>query len=184
VQTLCSVPHLTVTWPNQQHALIPRRNGLFNRSHQVRDHEADRRRPGLPVQPRHGESDNTPNQIISSLGSPSPWKDSAGTAAAAVGPQPSPECLSPLNNDDLPITADGWTIIDAGSNTNLQVPPNFQDTPVSEQLQVSQSHPRDDEVLCMGGVPSSQSPKRVEWSEVVSDSAAQPRGEVATLSPA
>ncbi|KAF8274112.1 hypothetical protein EI94DRAFT_988658 [Lactarius quietus] len=43
---LRNVPHLTVTWPNQQHALIPRRSGLVNRDQQVRDQSIVKRKSG------------------------------------------------------------------------------------------------------------------------------------------
>jgi len=189
VQTLRSVPHLTVTWPNQQHALIPRRSGLFNRSHQVKDHLATKRQSGLQqVHPGHGDGSTT-DHIIPPLGSSSSWNHRVNTIAATVGSRSPSERLSPPN---LPVTTDDWTIIEAGSNRDFNIPPIVPHTLASDQLQVSQAHAcgvlpeiednrkgQRDELLCIDGVPSSP----LEWSGVVSDSAAHSKGEVANLSP-
>jgi hypothetical protein len=191
VQTLRSVPHLTVTWPNQQHALIPRRSGPVSRNHQVKDHLTTKRQSGLQhVHPRLGDHDNTTGQIIPSMDSSSSWNHRVDTITAAVGSQSPSECLSPPN---LPITTDDWTIIDTCSNTDFNVPPTVYHTSASVQMQVSQAHvcnvpPKTevnregqmDELLCTDGVHSNT----LEWSVVVSDRVRLSKGvEVTTLTP-
>lgn len=187
MQTLRSVPHLTVTWPNQQLALIPRRSGLFSRNHQVKDHHLTKRQSGLQqVHPQHGDDDNTAGQIISSLGSCSSWSHKVNTTVDSQSPT---ERLSPPN---LPITTDDWTIIDAASNMDFNVSSTVPLTLASEQLRVSQAHvynvpPETEEnrerqrdgFLCIDGV----APDSFEWSGVVSDGSVHSKGEIATLSP-
>ncbi len=186
MQTLRSVPHITVTWPNQQHALIPRRSGLFSRSHHVKDHLSTKRQTRLQqFHPPHGDNDNTTDRVISSLGPASSWDHRVNTIAATLGSQSPPGRLSSPN---LPITTNDWTIVDAGSNPDFNVSPNVPHPLASEH---SQSHVCDppetednrerqtDELLCIDGVPSDS----LEWSGVVSDNVAHSNGEVATLSP-
>ncbi|KAI0001641.1 hypothetical protein BJV77DRAFT_969003 [Russula vinacea] len=170
--TLRSVPHLTVTWPNQQHALIPRRSGLVGRNHQVKDHLTTKRQSGLQhVHPRLGDHNNTTGQIIPSMDSSSSWNHRVDTITAAVGSQ------SP---------SERWTIIDTCSNTDFNVPPTVPHTSASVQMQVSQAHacdvPPETEVnregqmvqlLCIDGVHSNT----LEWA------VAHSKGEVTTLSP-
>jgi hypothetical protein len=171
VQTLRSVPHLTVTWPNQQHALIPRRSGLFSRSHQTKDHLGTKRQCLQQVHPPHGDGDNM------SLYPSSFRSHRTGFVEAERSPSAR---LSPSN---IPVTTDDWMIVDAGSNTDLSVPPDLSHTLASEHLQ---SHTRnvqpETEDNCKGrrdDVPDSP-----EWSRVVvSDSAAHPKGEITTSSP-
>jgi hypothetical protein len=182
VQTLRSVPHLTVTWPNQLHALIPRRSGLFSRSHQMKDHLATKRQSGLQqVHPPHGEDDNTP------LYPSSFWDHRVDTVAATLGSQSPSARLSPSN---IPITTDDWTVVDSGSNTDFNVPPNPSHTLASEHLQSDacdvQPEAEDnrkgqrDELICIDGVP----PDSLEWSGVVvSDNVARSKGEIRTSSP-
>lgn len=182
VQTLRSVPHLTVTWPNQQHALIPRRSGLFNRSHQMKDHLATKRQSGLhQVHLPHGDDDNT------SLCPSSFWNHRAGTVAATLGSQSPSARLSPSN---IPIATDDWTIVDTGSNTDFNMPPNLSHTLASENLQsracdvqpVTEDNRKGqtDELICIDGVP----PDSLEWSGVVvSDNVAHSKGEITTSSP-
>jgi hypothetical protein len=180
VQTLRSVPHLTVTWPNQQHALIPRRSGLFNRSHQMKDHLPTKRQSGLQqVHPPHGDDDNT------SLYPSSFWNLRVDIVAATLDSQ------SPSARLSIPITTDDWTVVDAGSNTDFNMPPHLSHSLASEHLQ---SHACDaqpetennrtgqrDELLCIDGVP----PDSLEWSGVVvSDNAARSKSEITTSSPA
>jgi hypothetical protein len=174
VQTLRSVPHLTVTWPNQQHALIPRRSGLFNRSHQMRDHLATKRQTGLQqVHPPHGDDDNA------SL-CPSSFWDHRATAAATLGSQSPSARLSPSN---LPITTDDWAIVDAGSNTDLSqtlASEHLQSRACDVQPEAEDNQKGMDELICIDGVP----PDSLEWSGVVvSDNAAHSKGEITTLSP-
>ena len=180
MQTLRSVPHLTVTWPNQQHALIPRRSGLFSRGHQVKDHLATKRQSSLQrVHQTHGDDDNT------SLCPSSFWNHRVN--AATLGSQSPSARLSPSN---IPIAPDDWTTVDAGGNTDFNVPPNLSHTLASEHLQ---SHACDvqpetednrkgqrDELICIDGVP----PDSLEWpGVVVSDNAAHPKGETTTSPP-
>jgi len=186
VQTLRSVPHLTVTWPNQHHALIPRRSGLFCRSHQMKDHLATKRQSSLhQVHPPNGDNGNTTGRIIS-LGPSSSWNHRVNTIAATLDSQSPPERLSSPN---LPIITDDWTIVDARSNPDFSAPPNVPHTLASEHLQ---SHACDvppetkenrenqkDELLCIDGVPSDS----LEWSGVVSNNAAHSKSGVATISP-
>jgi hypothetical protein len=192
LQTLRSVPHLTVTWPNQQHALLPKRSGFFHRGHHVRDNLAFRL-PSQQVQLR-GDNDNITSKIVPSLGSSSSWKHKARTVAVTVDSQSSSEHLSPPNDDDRPITTDDWTVVDAGNNMDLHTSPTSPDTATSKQLHVSREHPcgvpsetkdvpekEGDEVLCTDGVPSALSSNRVWWS-VVSDGTKHPNGQVAALS--
>ena len=177
VQTLRSVPHLTVTWPNQQHALTPRRSGLFNRSHQIKDHLGPKRQSGLQqVHTPHGDDDNA------SLYPSSFWSHRTGIVEATFGEQSPSSRLSPSN---IPITTDDWTIVDAGSNTDLNVPPNHSHKLASENSQCltcdvqpetedNRKGQRDDGVLS----------DSLEWSRVVvSDNAAHPKGEITTSSP-
>ena len=170
VQTLRSVPHLTVTWPNQPHALMPRRTGIFNRSHHVKDHLAGKRQPGPQQGQLHCDNDhNVTGQIFAPLDSASSWKHSANTAVVAVGSQALSEHISPSNNSGAPTSTDDWTIVDACVNGVFQVLP-------TEDSREKQG----DGALCPDGVPPSQLSNLLEWSEVVSDPA---KGEVATLSP-
>lgn len=178
MQTLRSVPHLTVTWPNQQHALIPRRSGLFSRSHQMKDHLASKRQSSLQqVHPPHGDNDNT------SLYPSSFWNHRVNTVPATLGSQSPSARLSPSN---IPISTDDWTIVDAGSNTDFNVLPGL-----SHKL-ASESHACDvqpeaednrkgqmDELICIDGVP----PDSLEWPGVVSDNGAHSKGEITTSSP-
>jgi hypothetical protein len=182
VQTLRSVPHLTVTWPNQQHALIPRRSGLFSRSHQMKEHLATKRQSGLQqVHPPHCDGDNT------SLYPSSFWNHRVDIVAATLGSQSPSARLSPSN---IHITTDDWTVVDAGSNTDFNVSPNLSHPLASEHLQ---SHACDvqpetednrkgqrDELLCIDRVP----PDSLEWSGVVSDNATRSKSEITTSSPA
>ncbi|KAF8506718.1 hypothetical protein F5888DRAFT_1644744 [Russula emetica] len=180
--TLRSVPHLTVTWPNQQHALIPRRSGLFNRGHQMKDHLATKRQSGLQhAHQPHGDDDNA---------SPCPssfWNHRVNTVATTLCSQSPSARRSPSN---IPITTDDWTIVDAGSNTDFSVPPNISHTLASEHLQSDacnvQPETEDnrkgqrDELIYIDGV----SPDALEWSGVaVSDNAAHSKGEITTSSP-
>jgi len=197
VQTLRNVPHLTVTWPNQQHALIPRRSGLFNRAHHVKDQLAVKRPSGIQqVQLKRGDDNNVTSQIIPSLSSSSPWKHKARTVAVTVGSQSSSEHLLPPNDGDPSITTDDWTVVDAGNNTDFQVPPTLPNTATSKQLRVSRDHPcgvppetednrerGGDGIVCIDGVLSLPS-NHLGLSEVASDCGTHPKGQVATLSPA
>ena len=180
MQTLRSVPHLTVTWPNQQHALIPRRSGLFSRSHQMRDHLV-KRQPGLQQVHSLRGDDNT------SLYPSSFWNHRVDIVEAARGSQSPPARPSPSNT---PITTDDWTIVDAGSNTDFNAPPpNLSHTLASEHLQshtcdaqsetkVNQKEQRG-ELVCIDVPPDS-----LHWSGVVeSDNAVHSKGEITTSSP-
>lgn len=174
MQTLRSVPHLTVTWPNQQHALIPRRSGLFSRSHQMKDHPGTKRQSGLQqVHPPHGDDDNT------SLYPSSFWNNRTNIA---LGEQSPSARLSPSN---IPITTEDWTIVDAGSNTDFNVPPSLPHTLASEHLQ---SHTCDVQTEAEGGRKGQRDdgvpPDPLEWSRVVvSDNAAHSKGEITTSPP-
>jgi hypothetical protein len=196
VQTLRNIPHLTVTWSHQQHALIRRRGGP-NRSHQIKDHLMFKRHSGLQQnQSRRSHSSTMTSQMVTSLSSPGSWDDEVNTAAATVGSQSSLGRLSAPNDADPPITTDDWTAVEPGSSTNFQAAlSTVPDTATSEQLQVTPADLRDvppeakdkqlkrsDEVLHVDGVPSSQL-SNPQWSELVSDNTAQSKGEV-TLSPA
>jgi hypothetical protein len=197
VQTLRSVPHLTVTWPNQQHALIPRRSGHFNRGHHVKDQLVFKRPSGLQqVFPRHCDENNVTSQIIPPLGSPSSWKHKLRTATVTVGSPSSSEHPSPQNDGDLPVTTDDWTVVDSANHADFHVPPTFPDTMNPKELQVSHDSPcgappetKDDrergcnEAICIDGVPSSLSSNRLGLSEFDSNNAAHPKGQVAALSP-
>ena len=197
VQTLRSVPHLTVTWPNQQHALIPRRSGLFNRGHHVKDQLALKRPSGLQrVQPQRGDESNLTSQIIPSLGSSLSWKHKARAVSVTVGSPPSSEYLSPLHGGELPVTTDDWTIVDSGNHGDFHVSPAFLDTAAFKKSQVPQDHPYEpphemkdnrerggDEVPCIDGTLSSLSSNHFGLSEVVSDNATHPKGQVVVLSP-
>jgi len=195
LQTLRSVPHLTVTWPNQQHALLPKRGGFFHRGHHVRDNLAVK----LPLIPQQvqlrGDDDNVTSKIVPSLGSSS-WKHKARTVAVTVDSQSSSEHLSPPNDGDRPITTDDWTVVDTGDNMDFHTSPISPDTATSKQLHVSREHPcgvpsetkdvpekEGDEVLCTDGVPSPLASNRLWRSEIGSDGAKHPNGQVAALSP-
>lgn len=175
VQTLRSVPHLTVTWPNQHHALIPRRSGLFSHSHQIKDHLGTKRQSGLQqVHPPHGDDDNTSLY-------PSLWNHRADFEATPGELSPSAR-LSPQN---IPITTDDWTIVDAGSNSDFNVPQNLSHTAASGHFQ---SHTRDHlsetEDNRKGQRKDGVPPDSLEWSQVVvSDNAAHSKGEITTSSP-
>lgn len=195
IQTLRSVPHLTVTWPNQQHALLPKRSGFFHRGHHVKDNLATNR-PSFSQQVQlHGDDDNVTSNVVPSLGSSSSWNHNARTVAVTVDSPSSSEHLSPPNDGDRPITTDDWTVVDAGNNTDFHASQTFSNTATSEQLQVSRDHPYEvpsetkdipqkggDEVLCTDGVSSPLSSNRLCRSEVVSDGATHPKGQVAALS--
>ena len=198
VQTLRSVPHLTVTWPNQQHALLPKRSGFFHRGHHVKDNLAVKRPSGPQQVQLRGDNDNVTSEVVPSLGTSSSWTHKSSTVAVTVDSQSSSEHLSPPNDGDRPITTGDWTVVDAGNNTDFHTSPTFPDTATFKQLQVSRDHPygvpsetKDitekggDEVLCTDGVPSPLSSNRL-WrseSEVVSDGTTHSKGQVAALSP-
>ena len=193
MQTLRGVPHLTVTWPNQQHALIPRRSGLFNRGHHVKDQLVLERRSGLQhVQPRHGDELSVTNQIIPSFGS---WKHHARTVTATVGSPSLSEHLSPTIDGDLPVTTNDWTIVDPANHADFHVQPTLADTAASTGI--SQDHlcgapfeSKDnqerggDEIPCIDEAPSPSSSDHLGLSEVVSDNATHSKGQLAALSPA
>jgi hypothetical protein len=140
-----------------------------------------RRQSGLQqVHPLHGD-DNT------SLYPSSFWNHRIDTVAATLGSQSPSARLSPSNT---PITTDDWTIVDAGSNTDFNVPPNLSHTLASEHLQPHtcdvQPETEDyrkkqrDELICIDVPPDS-----LDWSRVVvADSAAHSKGEITTSSPA
>lgn len=193
MQTLRGVPHLTVTWPNQQHALIPRRSGLFNRGHHVKDQLVLERRSGLQhVQPRHGDELSVTNQIIPSFGS---WKHHVRTVTATVGSPSLSEHLSPTIDGDLPVTTNDWTIVDPANHADFHVQPTLADTAASTGI--SQDHlcgapfeSKDnqerggDEIPCIDEAPSPSSSDHLGLSEVVSDNATHSKGQLAALSPA
>lgn len=194
VQTLRNVPHLTVTWPNQQHALIRRRNGL-SRGHQIKDDLMFKRQSDLQhIQTRRGDDGNMTSEVVTSLSSRGSWDDEVNTAAATVGSQSSSGRLSAPNDGDPTLATDDWAVVEAGNNTNFQdaLSPT-PDTATAGQLQVPQAHlsdvspeaddKRDGEALYVDGVPSSQSSNPLEWSEFVSDNPANSEGGV-TSSPA
>jgi hypothetical protein len=196
IQTLRNIPHLTVTWPHQQHALIRRRGGP-NRSHQIKDHLMFKRQTCLQQnQTQRCDGSTMASQIVTSLSSPGSWDDEVNTAAATVGSQSSLGRLSAPNDGDPPITTDDWNSVEAGSCTDFQAAlSSVPDTATSEQLQVIQAVLRDapseakdkqlkrsDKMLHVDGIPSSQS-SNPQWSELVSDSTVQSQGEV-TLSSA
>jgi hypothetical protein len=182
VQTLRSVPHLTVTWPNQQHPLIPRRSGLFSRSHQMKDHLATKRQSGLQhIHPPHGDDNNT------FLCPSSFWNHRVDTITATLGSRSPSARLSPPNT---PITTDDWTVVDAGSNTDFNVPQIFSHTLAAENLQSytcgvppetdDNRKGQRDELICIDAVP----PDSLDWSGVaVSDDAVHSKGEITTSSP-
>jgi hypothetical protein len=135
--------------------------------------------------------------IVTSLSSPRSWDDEVNTAAATVGSQSSFGRLSaPDDGDPLITSTDDWTVVEAGSRSNLQDSlSTIPDTATLEQFQVAQAPPSDDlpeakvkqlkrggEVHHVDGAPSSQSSNPVEWSELVADNPAQLRGG-STLSP-
>lgn len=196
VQALRSVPHLTVTWPNQQHALLPKRSGFFHRGHHVKDNLAAKRPPGPQQAQLRGDNDDVTSEIVPSLVSPSSWADKSRTVAATVDSQSSSERLSPPDDGDRPITTDDWTVVDSGNNTDFHTSPTFPDTATFKRLQVSRDHPygvpseTEDipekgggEVLCTDGVPSPLSSNRLWRSEVVTDGTTHSKGQVAALSP-
>lgn len=177
VQTLRSVPHLTVTWPNQQHALIPRRSGLFSRSHQMKDHLGTKRQSALQqVHPPHGDDNNT------SLHPSSFWNHRVDFVKATLGSQSPSARLSPSN---IPIPTDDWTVVDVGSNTDFNVPPKASENLQSHACDVPpelEDNPKGqrDKLNFIDGVP----PDSLEWSGVVvSDNTAHSKGETATSSP-
>ena len=96
----------------------------------------------------------------------------------------------PPNDGDPSITTDDWTVVDAGNNTDFQVPPTLPNTATSKQLRVSRDHPcgvppetKDNRERGGDGVLSLPS-NHLGLSEVVSDCGTHPKGQVATLSPA
>lgn len=148
----------------------------------MKDHLAVKRQSGLQqVHPPHGDGDNT------FLCPSSFWNRRVDTVSASLGSQSPSARLSPSNN---PITTDDWTVVDAGSSTDFNMPPNLSHTLVPEHLQ---SHACDvspetednrkgqrDDLICVDGVL----PDSLEWSGVVmSDSTARSKGEITTSSP-
>ncbi|KAH9081674.1 hypothetical protein EDB83DRAFT_2512528 [Lactarius deliciosus] len=92
-QALRNVPHLTVTWPNQQHALIPRRSGT--------------RCPWSP------DNNNMASHVEISMNLP------ASKTEATVDSQSS-ERLSCLGDADPPTTTNCWTVVESGSKTDFR----------------------------------------------------------------
>ena len=145
----------------------------------MKDHLATKRQSGLQqVHPPHGDDDNT------SLCPSSLWYHRVDTIAATLGSQSPSARLSPSN-----IPSD-WTVVESGSNTDFNVPPNLSHTLAPEHLQSDacdvQPETEDnrkgqrDELICVDGVP----PDSLEWSGVVvSDNAAHSKGEITTSSP-
>jgi hypothetical protein len=195
VQTLRGVPHLTVTWPNQQHALIPRRSGLFNRSHHFKDQRLKRPSGLQQVHPRLGGENNATSQKFPSLDSSSTWKHKARTVTVTVGSPSSSGHFSPPNDGDL-VTTDDWAIVDSGNHADFRASPIVPNRAASKKLEVSQDrlcwvppetkHKREnegDEISSTDGVPALSS-NYLGLSIVVSNNARDPNGQAATLSPA
>jgi hypothetical protein len=149
------------------------------------------------TQPRRSDNSPVASCVVTSLSSPGSWDDDVNTVAATVGSQSSFGRLSAPDDGDPPITStDDWTVVEAGSGSNLQDPlSTVPDTATPEQLQVTQAPPSDylpeakdkqlkrgGEVHHVDGALSSQSSNPVEWSDLVADNPAQLRGGV-TLSP-
>lgn len=139
-----------------------------------------------------GDDDNITSKIVTSLG---PSSSLNHTARTAVDSQSSLERPSPPNDGDRHISTDDWTVVDAGNNMDFHTSPTFPDTVTPKQLHASREHPcgvpsetKDvpekggDEILCTDEVPSSLLSSRLWQSEIVSDGAKHPNGQVAALS--
>ena len=187
-QSLRNVPHLTVTWPNQQHALIPRRSGPVNRSHQVRDQSMVKRKAGPQhIQNPFTGNDNFAGQVGTSINIPAP------KAEATVDSRPPSERLSCLSDADPTTTTDGWTVVESGIKTD------FRDAPltVPDVLRppstgaysgdvpptTKDATPEQCDIAIDASAPFSQSSNPLEWSDGVSDCLAHPEYEVLASSP-
>ena len=197
-QALRNVPHLTVTWPNQQHALIPRRSGLFNRGHQVKDQSAVKPKSG----PQHIQSGDNPmaSQVRTSMDLPaSSWEVEVNNADATVASRSSSgsEGLSCLS-DDPPTTTDGRTVVESGCKTDsrdalVTVPDAIlseQPLPTDSDSSDAPPKPKDAtpeqghrDVVFGTSVVLSQSSNPLEWSETVSNSLVHSKTEALASSP-
>ncbi|KAH9049351.1 hypothetical protein EDB84DRAFT_1115251 [Lactarius hengduanensis] len=187
---LRNVPHLTVTWPNQQHALIPRRSGLVTRGHQVRDQSMVKRKSGPQhIQGPFTDNDNMASQVGISMNLP------ASKTEATVDSRSS-ERLSCLGDADPPTTTDCWTVVESGSKTDfLDVPLIVPDVAMSERPsptggyssnippQTKDATPEQGDVVFGASAALSQASNPLEWSEVVSNSLAHSKSEILASSP-
>ncbi|KAI9460562.1 hypothetical protein BJY52DRAFT_1362271 [Lactarius psammicola] len=189
-QALRNVPHLTVTWPNQQHALIPRRSGLVTRGHQVRDQSMVKRKSGPQhIQSPFTDDNNMASQVGTSMNLP------ASKTEATVDSRSSSERLPCLSDVDPPTTTDGWTVVESGSKTDFRnVPLIVPDVAVSERPPLTGGYLTDVPPKTKDPTPEhgdvfgacaalSQSSNPLVWSEVVSDSLAHSKSEILASSP-
>jgi hypothetical protein len=189
VQALRNVPHLTVTWPNQQHALVPKRSGLVNRGHQVRDQSMVKRKLGSQhIQSSFPDNDDVASQVGTSKNLLSSKAD------AIVDSRSSSERLSCLN--DPPTTTDGWTVVESVSKTDfpdapLTVPDvatSGRPLPTGAYLsdvlpKTKDATPDHGDVSFGDSAALSQPSNPHERSEVVSDSPAHSNSEILASSP-
>ena len=190
-QALRNVPHLTVTWPNQQHALIPRRSGLVNRGQQVRDQSMFKRKSAPPhIQSPFTDNENVASQVETSINLP------ASKVEATVDPRSSSERFSCLSDADHPTTTDGWTAVESGSNTDFQdasltvpdvamsVRPPLTEAYLSDvPPKTKNSTPEQGDLAFGASAALSQSSNPPAWSDVVSDSLAHSKSEILASSP-
>jgi hypothetical protein len=195
-QALRNVPHLTVTWPNQQHALIPRRSGLVNRGQQVRDQSTVKRKSGPQhIQSPFTDNENVASQVGTSMNLPAPKVE------ATVDSRSSSERLSCLSDADPPPTTDGWTVVDSGSKTDIRDAPltvpdvamSVRPPPTGAYLsdvppkdvppKTKNATPEEGDVVFGASAALSQSSNHLERSDVVSDSLAHSKSEILAPSP-
>ncbi|KAH9004041.1 hypothetical protein EDB86DRAFT_3207589 [Lactarius hatsudake] len=184
-QALRNVPHLTVTWPNQQQPLISRRSGLVTRGPQVRDQSMVKRKPGPQhIQGPFTDNNNMANQVGISMNLP------ASKTEATVDSQSS-ERLSYLGDADPPTTTDCWTVVESGSKMDFRdVPLIVPDVAMSERPpptggylsnippQAKDATPEQDDVVFGASAALSQTSNPLELSEVVSNNLAHSKSEI------
>ena len=189
MQALRNVPHLTVTWPNQQHAVVPKRSGLVNRGHQVRDQSMVKRKSGSQhIQSSFPDNVDAASQVGTSKNLLSSNVD------AIVDSRSSSERLSSLA--DLTTTTDGWTVVESASKTDLpDAPLTVPDVAISGRplptgaylsdvlLKPKDTTPDHGDVSFVDSAALSQPSNPYEWSEVVSDSPAHSKSEILASSP-
>ncbi|KAH9178738.1 hypothetical protein EDB89DRAFT_1928239 [Lactarius sanguifluus] len=189
---LRNVPHLTVTWPNQQHALIPRRSGFVTRGHQVRGQSMVKRKLGpqhIHIRGPFIDNNNMASQAGISMNFP------ASKTEATVDSRSS-ERLSCLGDADPPTTTDCWTVVESGSTTDFRdVPLIVPDVAMSERPpptggylsnippQTKGATPEQGDVVFGASAALSQASNPLEWSEVVSNSLAHSQSETLASSP-
>ncbi|KAI0275047.1 hypothetical protein BC834DRAFT_27703 [Gloeopeniophorella convolvens] len=185
--TLRESIYLNVTWPNQQHVFVSKRNGTYYRGHQAREQSMPVRRPGQQqFRMRRGEASNVTSHAGPPASPLTSWDVEINTTAATAGSRPSSERRSIPSELDPHSVTDDWTVVEAGSTLDLQ------NTPAAPEITTSNQSPQ---ARAPDGVaspelegspavePTFDSSDRLEWSEIVSENQAYPQDHVMTASP-